>query len=163
MLTDQQIKYLISCDKKIVNADPKKGMKPDGKSEFLQRRNLDVCSLSEQETFTVFLRKNNFLIEQFSIGILYKTRVREPSSIMLLRYNGIHGTKDYSIDGHYGDFHIHRITENLLSQEIYEPREISRTSLYNSFDQALSLFLRTLNIINPKDFFPVSNIQLELF
>lgn len=99
MLTDLQIKSLISCDKKIVNADPKKGMKPDGKSEFLQRRNLDVCALSsEQETFTVFLRKNNFLIEQFSIGVLYKTRVKEPSSIMLLRYNGIHGTKDYSKD-----------------------------------------------------------------
>jgi hypothetical protein len=163
MLTDDQIKTLIGCDKKIVNADPKKGMKPDGKSDFLQRRNLDVCSLSEQESFTVFLRKNNFLIEQFSIGIIYKTRVKEPGSIMLLRYNGIHGTKDYSIDGHYGNFHIHTITETLLNQGIYEPQETKKTSSYTSFDQALNLFLLKLNIINIKEFFPAPNIQLELF
>lgn len=163
MLTTSEIKKLIGCPKKITGADPKKGMKPDNKSEFVQRRNLDVCSLSGEEEFSVFLRKNVELTEQFSIGLQYKTKIKDQGAIVLLRYNGMHGTYNYSKDGHFGNFHIHRISEDLVGKGIYEPKDIELTTAYNTFDQATMIFLNEINIQNIRDYFPSTDKQIEMF
>jgi len=163
MLTNIEIKKLISCPKKIIGSDPKKGMKPDNKSEFVQRRNLEVCSLLGEEEFSIFLRKNLALIEQFSIGLQYKTKIKDQGTITLLRYNGMHGTYNYSKDGHFGNFHIHLITEDLVEKGIYEPKDIKLTTAYNTFDQATMLFLNEINIQNIRDYFPSTDKQIEMF
>ena len=71
MLTNTKIEELIKCPKYIFEANPKQGMSSDTKSTLIKRKNLKLKS-DEDETcqFTVFMRQNTMLIEQFSIGLL---------------------------------------------------------------------------------------------
>lgn len=162
MLTDTEIQNLIKCPKKITSSTPAKGMIPDPKSSLISRKNMELVSESGEHEFIVFMRKNTLLTEQFSIGLLYKTRVKNPGRITLLRYNGEHGTSDFSKDGHFGTFHTHRINQALIEAGIYEPSQIEITTSYQSFEQALTLFYQETNI--PSDGFPVSSQQeIDLF
>lgn len=69
---------------------------------------------------TVFMRKNVYFEENFSIGLMYQA-TDEPSSITLLRMNGAHGkhTNNWPQDHpHYG-CHIHIATEENLNLGSY--------------------------------------------
>jgi hypothetical protein len=108
MLKNEKIDELIKCPKIIIEAYPKNGMLPDKKSSFVMRKNLKLQSTDKQYFFEVFIRHNIMLIEQFSIGLLFKTDDRAAGKIALIRYNGQHGQSDWSSGNHYSAFHTHR-------------------------------------------------------
>jgi len=163
MLTNKQIETLIKCPKTITEAEPQKGMVSDPRNVHTKRKNMKLIAQGGQDEFLVFIRQNMMLTEQFSIGLRYKTENVEIGAITLIRYNGEHGTLDWSKDQHYGSFHIYRINSTLLEQEIYEPKEIKRTNSYSTFEQALALFLQKASIVNASQFLSSDNKQLEMF
>jgi len=163
LLTDSDIKKLILCPKMITDALPRKGMISDKKSSIIKRKNLKLISQDGQYHFEIFMRQNTLLIEQFSIGLQFKSDERSIGNIILIRFNGEHGQSDWSKDNHYSAFHIHRITQELLEKGIFEPKETEITSRYCSFDGALNEFLRYVNILNISEYFPYSDKQKLLF
>ncbi len=163
MLSNREIDELIKCPKIIIDASPKHGMGIDRKNSFVKRKNLNLKSTAKDCTFDLFIRQNTLLIEDFSIGLLYKTEDKIFGKITLIRYNGEHGQSDWSKDNHYSAFHIHRITEELLIKGIYEPKEIELTDKFSTFDSALNLFLKFVNVKNITEYFPHYEEQLSLF
>jgi len=163
MLTNQEIENLIICPKKIIDSLPKKGMVADIKSPIIQRKNLDLISLEGKYQFKIFIRQNTLLIEQFSLGLQYKTDDKTFGDITLIRFNGNHGMRDWSKDGHYNAFHIHKITEKLLKKGILEPKSIKITDLYNTFESAIYMFLKHINIVNSSQYFPTIDAQMSIF
>lgn len=155
MLTNTKIEELIKCPKYIFEANPKQGMPSDTKSTLIKRKNLKLKS-DEDETcqFTVFMRQNTMLIEQFSIGLLYNLESINFRRVTLIRFNGEHGQTDWSKDNHYNSFHIHYLNEELLKQRIFEPKLIVITNKFNTFHSALFEFFNHVNIVNFIDFFP---------
>jgi len=154
MLTNKKIEELITCSKIIIDATPKQGMAADNKTALIKRKNLNLTSQDEKHQFTVFIRQNTMLVEQFSIGLLYHLNKFNIKNITLIRFNGEHGQQDWSKDNHYNSFHIHSINEVLLKQRIFEPKEITITNKYNTFHSALFEFIDHVNIVNYVDFFP---------
>jgi hypothetical protein len=82
----------------------------------------------------------------------------------LFRCNGKHGEVVEDILNpipHFG-FHTHIITEQLLENNITDPKHSELTKEYASFEQALSYFCNKVNIRDAEKYFP--NIkQLNLF
>ena len=105
MLTKEDIESLIKTPKKIKKKTPAKEYKEENGHK---RCDLEVSedSVEDGKTFSVFIRQNIYFIENFSIGLCYKTKNRALSSITLIRYNGPHGTSQ-SHGGHYSKPHIH--------------------------------------------------------
>lgn len=163
MLTNKQIEELIRCPKEVVEAHPKNGMLEDRRSAFIKRRNLKLEAVNDDSEFEIFIRQNTVFIEQFSIGLLYKTNDKIMGRLLLMRYNGEHGQSDWSKDGHYQAFHIHKITEKLLKDGVFEPKEIEITRDFQSFDEAVNKFIQAVNIKNYKTYFPHAEKQLFLF
>ena len=163
MLSNKQIDDLIRCPKMIIDASPKHGMAIDRKNSFVKRKNLSLRSTADDYNFDIFIRENTMLIENFSIGLLYKTEDKNFGKITLIRYNGEHGQNDWSRDRHYSAFHVHSITEDLLLQGIYEAKEITLTDKFSTFDSALNLFLKSVNVKNITEYFPHYEEQLCLF
>jgi len=157
MLTDEQINKLIT-EEKIITKPPKK----DFSSENQHFRNeFQLSSLDGKRKYTVFIRQHKEFRENFSIGLLYHL---EEESINLFRCNGNHGEVVVDIlnpSPHYG-FHTHKITADLLENNINEPKKVEVTSEYASFEQALAYFCRYVNVKDCSDYFPNIN-QLKLF
>ena len=163
MLTNKKINELIKCPKIIIEATPKNGMAADKQSSLIMRKNLKLQSKEEQHLFDVFIRHNTKFIEQFSIGLLFKTNDKTVGKITLIRYNGEHGQNDWSRENHYSAFHIHKISEKLLKAGIYEPKDIKITQQFSTFDSAMNEFLRHLHIVNYAKYFPHHDEQMLLF
>lgn len=161
MLTDREIESLIGLPKNIVSKTPAVGYR----SENLHRRcELELTSSSSPITeFTVFIRQNDKFIENFSIGLRYKTRDRTLGTITLVRYNGPHGETSRGPGGHFGRPHIHRVTARELAEGNREPQERHRdiTGRYSTFEQALSVFFADIAASNYLGYFRELR-QLEL-
>jgi len=151
MLNQSEIDGLISEPKRITRANPTHGMKPDGRNE---KKNLDMVSVDENHRFDVFIRKNLSLIEDFSVGLIYKSNQKELGDVMLIRFNGSHGQSDWSERLHYSAFHIHTITEDFLRKGIREPKNIELTDRFSSLDQALAEFFSDIVVENWQAYFP---------
>lgn len=143
MLNQSEIDGLISEPKRIARANPTHGMKPDGRNE---KKNLDLVSVDGNHRFDVFIRKNLSLIEDFSVGLIYKSNQKELGDVMLIRFNGSHGQSDWSESRHYSAFHIHTITEDFLRKGIREPKNITLTDRFSSLDQALTEFFSNIAV-----------------
>lgn len=147
-LTESDIQNLINCEKKILKAAPSKGFNSIKRSRV---REFDIESIDKQYVFSVFARQNEIIIENFSIGLKFKPKNQASlfeRTIVILRYNGAHGAYDFSIDGHYSNYHIHSISKKYIDQGIYEARHITVTDKYNTFELAFNEFLKDINIIN---------------
>ena len=162
MLADHEIESLIGLPKDIVSKTPAVGYR----NENLHRRcELELTASSSPDTeFTVFVRQNDKFIENFSIGLRYKTKDRTLGTITLVRYNGPHGETSRGPGGHFGRPHIHRVTARELAEGNREPQERHRdiTDRYSTFEQALSIFFRDIAASNYLDYFGELR-QLELF
>ncbi len=91
MLTDQEIQDLITSHKKIKEKVPAEGYKENNEH---RRCTLALESIPEiSNVFSVFIRQNKTFIENFSIGLRYKTEDKVLGSVTLIRYNGSHGEK----------------------------------------------------------------------
>ena len=84
MLNDQQIQYLISQPKRIVEKDPARGYR----EEHRQRRcDLQLERVSDGKLcFSVFVRQNLTFVEDFSVGLRYRTENPGAPIVTLTRY-----------------------------------------------------------------------------
>jgi len=69
-------------------------MAADNKSALIKRKKLNLKSKDGKHQYTVFMRQNTMLIEQFSIGLLFKLESINFRKITLIRFNGEHGQAD---------------------------------------------------------------------
>ena len=157
MFTEDFINELITEGKKITEP-PKKEFRLENQH---RRNEFQLSSLDGKRKFTVFIRQHNKFIENFSIGLIYHS---EEGSINLFRCNGNHGEIVVDILDpvpHYG-YHTHKITAELLDNNVNEPRKVELTNEYASFEQALAYFCRYVNIKDCSNYFPFIN-QPKLF
>ena len=104
----------------------------------------------------MFIRQNERFIENFSVGLRYRSNTAGLGDVTLVRYNGPHGDMSIHPDGHYAKPHIHRITSAELALGSREPRELHRaiTDRYTTVDSALRTFFDDLNVAGIQQFFP---------
>ena len=154
MLNDQHIQDLISQPKRIVEKDPARGYR----EEHRQRRcDLQLERVSDRNLcFSVFVRQNLTFIENFSVGLRYRTGNPSVPTVTLMRYNGPHGEFSTQPDQHYARPHIHRVTEVELSSGSAYPQEKHRalTDRYSTFEECLRTFFADASVQNYSDYFP---------
>ncbi|HBP53866.1 MAG TPA: hypothetical protein DD643_05795 [Synechococcus sp. UBA8638] len=163
MLTQQQIQMLIALPKTIVEKRPSQGYREESGS---RRCDLDLQSIGRDDegTFTVFVRQNLRFMENFSIGLCYKKTDLGIGKFNLVRYNGPHGERSRSPDGHYAKSHIHRISEQDFASGSTQPQERDRTitDQYATLEEALPVFFREISVSNYHQYFPnFSQLQLR--
>ena len=154
MYTDEEISDLIRQPKSIISKDPLSGYRDEANH---RRANLRLRSLRDgTDVYEVFLRQHRMFLENFSIGLRYRTGTQSSGTITLVRYNGPHG--DYSIarDLHFARPHIHLLTQDELAAGHLQPRELRReeTDQYGTFEEAMLMFLEEIATNNHYDFFP---------
>ena len=89
LLTGHEIGRLIELPKDIVPKTPSVGYRHENGN---RRCELEIAASSRPDTkFTVFIRQNDKFIENFSIGLRYRTKDRRLGTITLVRYSGRHG------------------------------------------------------------------------
>ncbi len=154
MLSDQQIQDLIGQRKRITYKDPARGYR----EEYRQRR----CDLQLETVpdgnpcFLVFVRQNLTFIENFSIGLRYRTGNPAVPIVTLIRYNGPHGEFSTQPDEHFAQPHVHRVTELEMNSGSTQPQEKHReiTTRYSTFEQCLLAFFADASVQNYSDHFP---------
>ena len=153
-MTDGDIQDLILVQKTILAKSPSSGYRQEGGHN---RCDLELQAASDgSEVFTVFIRQHSRFIENFSIGLRYRTGDRTLGTIPLVRYNGPHGETSRQPDGHYSNPHIHRVTSAEIASGNIQPQERhrERTDRYNTFDQALAVFFNDIAASNYMQYFP---------
>lgn len=153
-MTDEDIRRLIACPKRITRRQPARGYRTDNRH---QRCSLDLQSVNGVGgIFTVFIRQSTMFMENFSVGLCYQTGNAVQGSITLARYNGPHGETSRAPDGHYARPHIHRITAQEIAHGALQPQEKDReiTNRYATLEQALLIFFGDAGIANYADYFP---------
>ncbi len=154
MLTDHKIENLIAVPKSIVSKTPARGYRDENGNN---RCDLELQAVPDSDAkFRVFIRQNVRFIENFSIGLQYRTNNRRYGNITLVRYNGPHGETSRDVDGHYALSHIHRITAVELASGSTQPRESRReiTDRYGTFEGALMIFFGDCGISGYDAYFP---------
>ena len=154
MLTDEDIQDLIALPKRITSKAPVNGYREQG---YHSRCDLGLEAASPSDaSFTVFIRRHNRFIENFSIGLRYRTGDRTLGSITLVRYNGPHGETGRDPDGHYAKPHIHFLTEAEIASGSLQPQERQRdvTDRYSTYEQGLRVFFSDIATQNHNDYFP---------
>lgn len=152
MLTDAEIQSLINFPKEITQKVPAKGYKQENGN---QRCNLTLKKIGAEGSFSVFIRQNSQFIENYSIGLCYKTQDTDLGSVTLIRYNGPHGETSRHTDSHYNKPHVHRITAEEMASGSNQPQERHReiTDKYNTFEEALYVSFSEMCITNWSKYF----------
>jgi hypothetical protein len=154
--TEDDINYLIDCAKTIKEV-PKRDMKEENR----HRRNDMVVINSEGDEFDVFIRQSLDFDEDFSVGLVYRSK--DGKRITLVRYNGQHEQSDkpFSDNPHFS-YHIHRATADNLNTGRFEKHPASITETYGSFDEAIGEFMKAARINDWQKYFPDA-VSLSLF
>lgn len=163
MFSDSELQELLAMPKAIRDKRPARGYFRDG----AQRRcdlELDAETDLHAGAFTVFVRQHLRFIENFSVGLRYRTEALDLGTITVVRYNGPHGDISRHPDGHYAKPHIHRLTSDELQRGSLYPMERHRetTDRYDTFERALRTFFLDAGVRNFGDFFP-ELVQLDMF
>ena len=154
MLTDGEIQNLISLPKMITSKEPARGY---GESNTQRRCKLSIVAASDSNIrFEVFIRRHIRFIENFTIGLTYRTNLVQSGVITLARYNGAHGETSRSPDGHFATPHIHRVTQTELGSGSIQPQAASRelTAQYSTYEEALAIFFVDTAVENYRRYFP---------
>ena len=162
ILNDQDIQDLVRLPKLIVARRPATDYREENGS---RRCDLDLqSSRNDGRSFTVFIRQNLRLINDFTFGLRYMANEGKLTTITLVRYNGPHGDSSRAPDGHYANPHIHYITEVELAAGHSQPQENHRVLInsYNTFEEALWVFFDATSTSNYQDYFPDA-LQGRLF
>lgn len=147
LLEQSYIDHLITCPK-LISKPPKKLFQETGAN---RRNDLEVETLDHQEQFSIFLRQNNILPDNFSLGLIWKSHELN-KDIIIFRCNGPHGG-NLKIKEHFKQ-HIHKISAEDINNQHYKPSSIEVTSEYVSFDQAIAFFMLYCNIKDAHIYFP---------
>jgi hypothetical protein len=160
--SDVEIDALISCPKEICEA-PARALKIVD-ADWRNNAKMQATD-GTKGTFSMFMRKNEDLPENFSVGLRYNGNDGRPE-ITLLRCNGKHGTftgAGDAIHPHW-DFHIHQATEAAQDAGFTAEKYATKTTAFASYEQAVQYFLKIVKL-TPRDasrFFP-DTTQANLF
>ena len=162
-LSDLDLRNLVAVPKAIVKKIPTNGYV----NESGHRRcdlELESSQGPETDVFAVFVRQNLRFIENYSLGLRYRSGDPVFGTITLVRYSGPHGEVNRDRDGHYATTHIHRLTAQELRRGSRQPAERHRelTDRYSTFESALRTFFADTGVSNFRSFFPELS-QLDMF
>lgn len=158
--TDELIKELIGCSKKVVDF-PRTTNK--GERMGFIKKTFSFISADEKHVFNGFITQNEVFPENFSIGLTYVPK-NEKGAVVLLRCNGRHGgTRQYP---HHAHPHIHYASAERISLGLKAEGVIEITDKYATVENALEYFVNLINLdIRDRSKF-VGNpgsIQIDLF
>jgi len=158
MLTDERINKLIT-EEKIITEPPRKEFKIENQH---MRNDFQLTSSDGTRRFSVFMRQHMEFKENFSIGLIYYAE--DGTSFNIFRCNGNHGevVVDTLVPVPHRSYHTHKITAQLIENNINDPKHIEETSEYASIEQALKYFCTYTNIKDADKYFPNIN-QLDIF
>ncbi len=118
------------------------------------RNDMRLKSTDDKLEFRVFMRRNEDLPENFSIGLAYLPK-DGTGEVILLRCNGPHGGFNDSFDpGHsHWDYHVHRASAKMIEAGLRPEKTATINTDFASYEEALSYFLRATNITGAGDYF----------
>ena len=149
--TQTELDELITCPKEFAEP-PRRELRLEGN----QRRNdMRLRSRDGDREFRVFVRMHDEFNENFSIGLVHLPKDGS-GELVLLRCNGPHGEYNASFDPQHphAEFHVHRASENALRAGFRPEKWADRTENFASYKEALSYFLREVNITDAGAYFP---------
>ena len=152
--TQTELDELITCPKKFAEP-PRRELRLEGN----QRRNdMRLRSRDGDREFRVFVRMHDEFNENFSIGLVHLPKDGS-GELVLLRCNGPHGEYNAHFDPQHphAEFHVHRASEEALRAGLRPEKRADRTEHFASYSEALSYFLREVNIIDAAAHFPDSS------
>lgn len=153
--SDQQITDFLSEKKTVQN--PKAQWKEQRKSK---RKNFNLLSSDGKRKYTLYIRQNSILPDNFSCGIRIEIPGNEP--ITLVRYNGCdhpHINPLENTDVSY-KFHIHTATERYMSTGRKPEYYAEETNRYTCWESALRCLIEDCNIVGLKR--PDINTTIDL-
>ena len=110
---------------------------------------MTLLSEDGSRNFSAFMRKNEDLPENFSIGLNYYPNDLR-GEITLLRCNGPHGlyNENFAFDpAHpHWDYHIHKASEQAMDAGFRADKYAVKTGAYASYEEALPYFLKRINV-----------------
>lgn len=95
----------------------------------------------------MFMRKNVFFEENFSVGLVYSSNDGR-GDIILLRCNGKHGpfNAQYDPNNWHTYNHIHRASESDLDAGFRAEKHATQTTEFASLEEAIQYFVKTVNL-----------------
>lgn len=157
--TDADLDRLIRCPKRFTSPPS-----PQLRLERGHYRNDGKLESEDgQHSFAFFVRQNKVFQENYSIGLEYEPgdgRAR----FILIRYNGPHGAYggDSGPNSHHNVAHVHRTTQETLSNGRRPDSHIEPTNAFVSYEEALGQFVRHSGIMDSDQHFP-RYVQRQLF
>lgn len=140
-LTDAQISELLTCPKRVQNANSKSRV--DGKHS---RRDFQVTSLDDRHHFVLFTRQSLVIGNSFSAGLRWKSKSGE--EVILMRCNGAdhpHGNAIEQIE-FIAQAHIHLATERYIVAGKRAETYAEPTTQYSTLAGALHELTQLANI-----------------
>ncbi len=118
------------------------------------RTTFDLQSRDGEEHFQAFVRINDVLRENFSIGLIYKPKTG--GKVVLMRCNGDHGEHLNKVvnSNRFSGPHIHFAREEALGQGLKEENYAEPTTEYFAWEDAFRVFVQRANILGMEPFFP---------
>ena len=154
--TDELIKELVNCSKKVVDAPKDSGVgRGSSKIKFL------LESVDGLHSFGGFISKNLTFQENYSIGLVYNPK-EEKGKILLVRVNGPHGQNKNA--PHHDGPHVHLSTSERINEGLKPEGMIETDVLYSTIEDAIQHYIKRINII-PSDrqkHFPTPNYQIDI-
>jgi hypothetical protein len=155
--SEDLLRLLIECPKQITNLTK---MSAKQNRAYSQRTGHLVSSSDEVEgTFELFVRQNNLLPEDFSVGLVHYSK--DGVRTVLVRCNGDHG-KHFNRVGDVGEIvgmHIHVASMDAINASL-KPEHIASLAGYDNLESALQEFLTMTNITNREVYFPPGQMPL---
>lgn len=145
-ISQEQLLKLITCNKTIITP-PKKHMVEKSCS---LRNNFTAQSIELDEKFSIFLRQNTILSEDYSIGLIWNSK--DNGNIIIFRCNGPHGG-NLSIKEHFVN-HTHMLNITDANNDIFHENITSETTEYSTFEDAILYFCTFCGIENACNYFP---------
>lgn len=144
-ITQEKLNQLITCHKTIVTP-PKKQMFEKSCS---LRNNFTAQSTELDENFSVFLRQNAILSEDYSIGLIWLSK--NDGNIIIFRCNGPHGG-NISIKEHFVT-HTHMLNVTDAINDIFHENITQPTTQYTTFEDAIQYFCTYCGIEDASNYF----------
>lgn len=140
-LNDDKIEELITVFKRVVK--PKVNW--SDKTSHRQK-NYDVMDTDGRETFTVYVRQNLRITDDFSVGLLWHSPDGE--KLTLVRYNGPSHPHRNHLENATLEFacHIHRATRRYIDAGKKADGYAMPTTAYSTVEGALDALIRDCNI-----------------
>ena len=145
-ITTEERDYLIQAPKMILKKPRKLFQNVNG-----CRRNDFTARSEDDEQFSIFLRQNMMLGEDFSMGLRWKCREAE-REIILCRFNGPHGG-NRAIPMHFVP-HIHLLNIEDAQEDLFHENDVHETERYHTFEEAIPLFLEYCGLKDAASYFP---------